>query len=708
MPQDTSIINHPVMDLWQRAMLERNWCVFGIEKPNRKTGKRNKWPTDHVGAMYEYDRVHFDSPVSVHDAARYTYEEVMALIAELEPRGRAVEYKVGYLPRPDSVLTAGDLDHCRDPQTGVIEDWAMDILRAGHTYAEVSTSGTGVRILMGRQEGDDQQTHREKNNAGYFANGKLAAVLTFEPISGFQVLPQNAPAVRNAILMRRGHIAPEGEAKSSVVTDPVPFDLVRAMLIQLPNDDAPNGQTQQRGLVFDDFLRVGMSVKAALGAQGRDLFHWWASQSAKYDATDCERKWRSFDPREITFGKLAHMVKEAHGGKYPPELAAMMTARWEQRMKPFDPWEDIPDFPDAPWMLSVAAQVVSVVDVAQLTGLVPKAREWTVNELVPRKSVTLLTGDGGVGKSLIALQLAASVAVGRPWLGQRTAHGNALYVSAEDDMDELHRRITSICAGHGVQMQTVTNMRLWSLAGQDAVMATAGLDNIVQSTALFDLVRKQAEAVQPEIIVLDTLADLFAGNESDRSHVTQFINMLIGLALDFNCAVVLLAHPSKSGQATGDGTSGSTAWHNKVRSRLYLTREQSEEGMEPDPRRRVLQHMKANYASDDHQITMRWDRGMFHLVGAQELPENNEAMIEWEVEFLRCLDERNRQGRHVGSSKSVIYAPAVFIKMENPKSIKKGQYELAMESLFSKGVIEMREIRNSDSKSRSYIFRSDN
>lgn len=42
-----------------------------------------------------------------------------------------------------------DLDDCRDPQTGVLDDWAADRVKTFDTYTEVSPSGTGVKLLVG-------------------------------------------------------------------------------------------------------------------------------------------------------------------------------------------------------------------------------------------------------------------------------------------------------------------------------------------------------------------------------------------------------------------------------------------------------------------------------------------------------------------------------------------------------------------------------
>jgi primase-polymerase (primpol)-like protein len=41
-----------------------------------------------------------------------------------------------------------DLDGCRDPETGVIAEWAWKIIRAFNSYTELSPTGTGVKIFL--------------------------------------------------------------------------------------------------------------------------------------------------------------------------------------------------------------------------------------------------------------------------------------------------------------------------------------------------------------------------------------------------------------------------------------------------------------------------------------------------------------------------------------------------------------------------------
>jgi len=54
---------------------------------------------------------------------------------------------VGFVLTEDDDYTGIDLDKCRDPATGQIEPWAQAILDLAETYAEVSPSGTGIRMI---------------------------------------------------------------------------------------------------------------------------------------------------------------------------------------------------------------------------------------------------------------------------------------------------------------------------------------------------------------------------------------------------------------------------------------------------------------------------------------------------------------------------------------------------------------------------------
>jgi RecA-family ATPase len=209
-------------------------------------------------------------------------------------------------------------------------------------------------------------------------------------------------------------------------------------------------------------------------------------------------------------------------------------------------------------------QVLKWVSAASL-GARPPPRTWLVPELIPGRNVTLLSGDGGTGKSLLALQLAVAVATRDSlWLGLEVAHGGAVFVSAEDELDEVHRRLANICAADGPDITHLTDLTVLPLAGRDAVLGRPGAPGELQSTPMFEFVRSMVGAMAPALVIVDTISDAFGGNENSRSEVRQFVGMLRALAMDADCAILLLAHPSVAGLNSGTGLSGSTAWNNSV------------------------------------------------------------------------------------------------------------------------------------------------
>ena len=340
---------------------------------------------------------------------------------------------------------------------------------------------------------------------------------------------------------------------------------------------------------------------------------------------------------------------------------------------------------------------------ASLYGKAVPARQWLVDGLVPQKTVTLFSGDGGTGKSLLALQLAVAVSTERAWIGNPVSKGRVIYISAEDDDDELHRRVDDILRAEGCSYSALAGLTLRSLAGEDALLAVDS-QLALMKTALFEELDARAAEDTPALIVIDTLADVYPANESDRAKVRQFVGILRGLALKRKCAVMLLAHPSLTGLNSGTGTSGSTAWNNSVRSRLYLSRI-SDNGYEADPDARVLTTMKANYGRIGGEINVRWQAGVFV---AQAWPTGFEALAvgaKCERVFLQLLDQHIETGVRVSQSGGRNYAPKLFAEHPDNEGCTQRAFRTAMSSLFARKTITISE-DGPPSKRRSFIMRA--
>jgi len=220
--------------------------------------------------------------------------------------------------------------------------------------------------------------------------------------------------------------------------------------------------------------------------------------------------------------------------------------------------------------------------------------------------------------------------------------------------------------------------------------------NTLKPTTLWHRVEALIAAWRPALTVFDPLADLFGGDENSRPQARQFIGMLRGLARRQNTTVVLLAHPSLAGMASRSGSSGSTAWNNSVRSRLYLTRITREDGpksnIEPDADRRLLTAVKSNYARRGTEIALRWRAGVFvpEDTASAELAAGPQQALHDEV-FLDLLERYRRQGREVSATPSANFAPATFTKEPGASGISRLALTGAMNRLLGDGRIAIEE-----------------
>lgn len=242
-------------------------------------------------------------------------------------------------------------------------------------------------------------------------------------------------------------------------------------------------------------------------------------------------------------------------------------------------------------------------------------REWIAEGWIPEGPAcpTLLAGDGGTGKSLAALQLCMAVASGTEWLGIKTTKRTAIYVGCEDDEIELGRRLNAIQnSDPKFKGRKDFSCFLLSRTGRDAILFLEK-DNLLLPGKFYTILDRLLSGMgrEKKLLVLDTVADIFCGNENNRPLVNAFIKTGIGeLAKRHNCTVMLLAHPAKS---QGSEFSGSTAWNNSVRNRLFLCAKDKK-----NPTYKVLKNAKANYSPVGAEILLKWNNGILSLASEEE------------------------------------------------------------------------------------------
>jgi len=293
--------------------------------------------------------------------------------------------------------------------------------------------------------------------------------------------------------------------------------------------------------------------------------------------------------------------------------------------------------------------------------------------------VTLFSGDGGLGKGTLMLQLGVAATGGGDWLGRSVKAGPAIIIQAEDDEDEIGRRLRSIAGASGVDLaddlETISQDHL-----PDDLALFRETDGRLSPTELFRWIELRIQELRPVLFVLDPLADFFEGDHNSRAEVTRFVRHLAHLAARTGTAIVLIDHPSVEGMRSGRGTAGSTGWSFKVRSRLYLS--EDKEGL-------CLAHMKTNYGPKAAPLRLRFDRGWFVARDDDEtmLPDRGRLSDPAEAVFLDLLREEIAQGNRLSDRPGKNYAPAVLANRPAANGFTKKRFETVMRRLLDLGVL---------------------
>ncbi len=145
--------------------IKRNWCV------HKRDGERPKVP--HTPSGY---KMAWSIPANWINflVAKKAYLEGLSL-----PEGHKCKFDgLGFfISREKNAkldIYAVDLDHCIDPETGAVDQWARDLLDRMNSYSEISPSGTGIHVFLrgmlpeGSKNTNDQM--KDKNRVEVFVN----------------------------------------------------------------------------------------------------------------------------------------------------------------------------------------------------------------------------------------------------------------------------------------------------------------------------------------------------------------------------------------------------------------------------------------------------------------------------------------------------------------------------------------------------------
>lgn len=136
-------------------------------------------------------------------------------------------------------------------------------------------------------------------------------------------------------------------------------------------------------------------------------------------------------------------------------------------------------------------------------------------------SLTLISGEPGIGKSTIIIQAASNIAA---------KYGKVLYVSGEESEEQIKMRADRVCR---------------KLTDNLFILAETNMENI-------SII---AEDLKPEFVIIDSIQTMYTGDlDSAPGSVSQVRacgNELMRVGKTYNIPIFIVAHVTKSGELAG-------------------------------------------------------------------------------------------------------------------------------------------------------------
>jgi hypothetical protein len=199
-------------------------------------------------------------------------------------------------------------------------------------------------------------------------------------------------------------------------------------------------------------------------------------------------------------------------------------------------------------------------------------RGWLLGKTFCRGFLSCLMAAGGTGKTALRIAQALALTTRLPLTGEYVFQRcRVLYVSLEDDRDELRRRVRAAMKHHHVDPAHVHG-HLYLATPADLGLKLASMD--AGTFKAGDLGAKLEAAIELHRIdaaILDPFIKSHAVGENDNSAIDQVMAILAGIAARWKVAIDTPHHVSKGAGDPGNADRGRGAGSLKDACRLVST-----------------------------------------------------------------------------------------------------------------------------------------
>jgi RecA-family ATPase len=132
-----------------------------------------------------------------------------------------------------------------------------------------------------------------------------------------------------------------------------------------------------------------------------------------------------------------------------------------------------------------------------------------------------------------------------------------LYINGEDSRAEIARRLWAFCQEHKISEQDIARLSV-AAADDPRVQSMSFLHANERATIVnddgFRSLQAALETLRPDLVVVDPLVVFCGGgNMNDNAVMSLVTRKLKGLAVRFDCAI-LIVHHTRKGRSTGDNS----------------------------------------------------------------------------------------------------------------------------------------------------------
>jgi hypothetical protein len=220
-----------------------------------------------------------------------------------------------------------------------------------------------------------------------------------------------------------------------------------------------------------------------------------------------------------------------------------------------------------------------------LDGYAIEATDWLWTKRIPAGELTVLAGDGGLGKSTFAAWLASQVTT-----GQVTGLNGTRTVAVVLGEDDPARTLKPRYRAAGADMAKVAVVSASQGAGEEVLVLPDDLDQLADYVALN----------RPDLLIVDPLTAHLNGavdshRDGGRGGMRQVLNPLSRIAQLYGTTVLAVFHLNKGAGPAAQRIGGSAGIRNAARNVLVFAQHpEAREGGDDDGRR-IIGHDKCNY-----------------------------------------------------------------------------------------------------------------